>query len=182
MAWITAEDLRGAAGAKQTADQDKFEDAAEIACAKVEELCGPIVWTDITGERVEVSGADEVCLRYRVTRGLTDVSAFYPAIPYLLTDWIAEGQVLKHRTRTPIYADLSVSYQTGYFDDTVTDAKAPAWARVMAKLIGQQYLRVAKRFNISADDPVTGIGFLVPDAALDIGHDYLIVRGAIGNG
>jgi len=182
MAWITAEDLRGTAGAKQAFDQDKFEDAAEIACQKVEELCGPIAWAAIAGERVEVSGADEVCLRYRVTRGLTDVSAFYPATPYLLTDWIAEGQVLKHRVRTPIYADLSVSYQTGYFDDTVTDAKAPAWARVMAKLISQQYLRVAKRFNISADDPITGIGFLIPDAALDVGHDYLIIRGAIGNG
>ena len=182
MAWITADDLRGAAGAKQAFDQDKFEEAAEIACQKVEELCGPIAWATITGERVEVDGADEVCLKYRVTRGLTDVSAYYPAVTYLLSDWLADGQVLKRKTRMPIYADLSVSYLTGYYDDTVVDAKAPFWARAMAKMIGHQYLRVGKRYRMDADDDLSQTHFIIPAPALEVGRNYLITQVRIGNG
>lgn len=180
MAWITADDLRSAAGAKQAFDQDRFEEAAEIACDKVEELCGPITWATITAEHVEVAGSDRVCLGASVTRGLVTVADYLTGSAYTLTDWDWDGQVLFRKDRAPIYRDLSVTYQTGYYDDTVDGAKAPAWARGMAKIIGLQYLRVVKRFVLGED--VTTTAFIVPDAALILGHDYLIVQGRVGNG
>jgi len=172
MSWITPDDLRTFVSNQKPGDDPLLTIAADVACGKVENLCGPIAWTAIVGERVEVQGATEVCLQYRVTRGLTDVSAYYPANPYTLTDWVAEGQVLKLKARTPIYTDLSVSYLTGYFDATDTAAIAPAWARSMALHIGQQWLKTVGKFRSSAStDPV---GFLVPFPALEAGRDYLL--------
>ena len=181
MAWITADDLRSAAGAKQAFDQDRFEEAAEIACDKVEELCGPITWATITAEHVEVAGSDRVCLAARATRaGVTVVADYLTGSAYTLTDWDWDGQVLFRKDRAPITADLAVTYETGYFDDTVEDAKAPAWARGMAKLIGHQYIRVAKRYRMDADDDTSQTHFVTPSSALDLGHKYLIVQGRVG--
>lgn len=181
MAWITAEDLRGAAGAKQAIDQDKFEDAAEFACSKVEELCGPIAWATITDERVRISGSTQACLMARVTRGLTAVADYRTGNVLPLADWDADGQVLERKDGGPVPTDLLVSYQTGYFDDTVEDAKAPAWARIMAKLIGHQYIRVSRRFQIAGgEEDLSQTHFVMPNAALDAGHDYLLIRGRVG--
>lgn len=179
MAWITAEDLRGQAGAKLPTGQVAFEDAADLACAKVEELCGPIPWATVT-EYVEVPGtSDRARLKNRATRGLESV-ATADGVPLLLDSFRVDGQVLVRKAGVSIGSDVLVTYHTGYFDDSIEGAKAPAWARKMAVLIGHQLLRVDRRVRLSEDDTdLAGTGYVVPNAALAIGADFLLWRGGV---
>ena len=113
--WITTADLRGAAGAKQAADEEKYVEACAIACAEVERLCGPIAFTAVADEIVPLSGSREACLKYRATEGLTAVSAYLDGSALALGDYTADGQVFRRRDRGTMSSDLLVSYQTGYY-------------------------------------------------------------------
>ncbi len=186
MAWITADDLRTAAGAKQPGDQLRIEEAVEIACAEVERLCGPIPWVAVTDEFAEVAGSDRACLKYRpmaqgASAALVAVTTV-DGVALTLSDFRVDGQVLARRDGAAISTDLLVSYRTGYYDDTPDGATAPVWARSMAKLIGHQYLRVTRRNQIdaSAAGDLTQTHFLTPAAALDIGRDHLLWLGGAG--
>lgn len=179
MAWITPEDLRDQAGARQPIDQHRFEDACEVACAKVEDLCGPIPWTRVVDELAAISGSAEACLRFQVTRGLLEVRTSAGAqLP--LSDWRVDGQVIARRDGAAIGADILVTYDTGHFDASDDAVRAPVWAREMAKLIGHQYLRIGRRFRLQEDPDLTGTGYLVPAAALEVAGDHLLWRGGAG--
>lgn len=180
MAWITTSDLRDQAGAKQAIDETKFVDAVETACAEVEKLCGPIAWARITDEYVEAAGSDRACLKARVTRELVSVTTA-AGVALDLTTFRVDGQVLARRDHRPIGSDLLVTYDTGYFDDTLADERAPLWARRMAVLIAHQSVRVDRRTRLSQsdDEDLTGTGYLIPNAALAIGSDYLLWRGGV---
>lgn len=176
--WFTADTLRDAAGAKQAFDQAKFELAASVARSKVRSLCGPVSPPETITERVRVRvPSDRVPLKYRPT-SLTSVVDYRSGATLTLTDFDFEDQLLTRKDGGPICSSLTVAYVAGYVGDT--DDPIPDDLVSMATLIGQQYLRVSKRFSLSQDDPVTGIGFLVPDAARDIGRDYLLAPEGIG--
>lgn len=178
MDWFTAADLREVTAAKQAIDQEKYVDAAEIAVAKVTEECGPIPFATITAEVVEATGSTEACLKFRATRGLASVASYPDGAELDVDDWAVDGQVLKRKNGGAV-GRVTVTYLTGYFDDTVEGAKAPAWARGMAKLIGHQHIRLSKRFRMSeADDDLSGTGYLVPAAAREVARDYLLHRKA----
>lgn len=186
MSWITADDLRAAAGAKQPGDQLRIEEAVEIACGEVERLCGPIPWATITDELAEVAGSDRVRLKYRpmaqgVAAALVAITTT-DGVALTLSDFRVDGQVLARRDGAAIGTDLLVSYRTGYYDDTPDGATAPTWARAMAKLIAHQYLRVTRRNLIDASSAtdLTQTHFLVPAAALDVGRDFLLWQGGVG--
>jgi len=175
-AWFTAADLREVTGARQAADQEKYDDAAEIAMGKVTEECGPIPFATITDEVVEAAGSPEACLDYRATRGLVSVATYPDGVTLDVADWVVDGQVLRRKAGGSV-GRVKVTYLTGYFDDTIEGAKAPAWARGMAKLIGHQHVRLSKRFRISdSDDDLSGTGYLVPAAAREVARDYLLHR------
>lgn len=174
MAWITADDLRGFIKNVAAQDETFLDLAVDVACGKVEDLCGPIEFATITDEVSEVVGSDRVKLAAYVTRTLTKVADLRTGFEYPLTDWLADGQVLRRRDKCRIPADILVSYETGYFDPAVVGVKAPAWARSMALHIGQQYLITMRRFGAQQGANPVPTGFLVPNAALAVGHDYLL--------
>ena len=177
MGWITSEDLRGFVKNLQAGDEQWLQLACDVAVEKVEELCGPIAWADITEEYVQVERSPEVCLSNRVTRGLVGITT-YDGLALTVTDWRADGQVLQRRDHALIATDLLVSYRTGYYDDTVKGAAPPSWAKAMALPIAQQYLTAMRRFTQTGQPP-TGAAFLVPYAALEVGHDYLLWKGGV---
>lgn len=171
-AWITTTDLRNHVGAKSAGDEDKFEEAVEIACSKVEELCGPIEWATIVDELVPAPlRARARILQCRPTRGITAVETVDGVA--LGTDEFTIGRQSLTPASTYAGVDLMVTYSTGYFDPA-GNGVAPAWARGMAKMIGAQYLRIAKRFTLQGDD-LTQTTFVVPAAAMDLGSDYLLL-------
>lgn len=183
--WITSSDLRDQAGAKQPSDEPKFVEAVELACAKVEELCGPIQWTTATDD-LEVRGSDRGCLKYRAqaqgeSPALVSVTTA-EGLALTTSDFRVDGQVLRRRDGDVIRTDLVVAYRTGYYDPSVEGAKAPTWARAMAKMIGHQLLRVGRRNQLdqARSEDLTQTHFEVPAAALDVGRDYLLWRGGVG--
>lgn len=167
--WFTAEMLRGAASAKQAIDQDRFELAASVARSKVRSLCGPVSPIETIVEKVRVRvPSDEVPLKYRPA-SLTSVVSTRSGTALTVGDFDPDEQVLTRKDGGLICENLTVTYTAGYAAEAIPDELVS-----MATLIGQQYLRVSKRFTLSQDDPVAATGFLVPDAAKDIGRDYLL--------
>lgn len=143
--------------------------AVDVACGKVEELCGPIVNTTVTGEVHDVRGSDELCLRYRAT-SLVSITT-EAGTTLTPSDWAVDGQVLRNKAGRCYDEVLVVTYTSGYFDDTNPSAKAPAWARSAALHIGQQHMRTLRRFGQTTEGPQ---GFLVPAAAMEEMADHLL--------
>jgi hypothetical protein len=170
--WFTPDDLRAAAGAVQASDQSRIELAASVARREVRRLCGPVFPVEPVTERRVRGGNNEIPLKYRPS-ALTSIARYVNGSALNVTEYDFDEQVLFRKDGDWITDDLVVVYDSGY--DTVEEI--PTELVSMATLIGQQYLRVSKRFSLNQDDPVTGIGFLVPDAAKDIGRDYLLSQG-----
>lgn len=170
--WFDADTLRGVAGAKLPADQAKFELAASVARSKVRSLCGPVSPPETIVERVRVRvPSEELPLKYRPT-SLTSVVDYRSGSALTVGDFDFEDQLLTRKDGGLICDSLTVTYVAGYVGDT--NDPIPDDLISMATLIGQQYLRVAKRFRVDTDDPVAGVGFLVPDAAKAVARDYLL--------
>lgn len=172
--WITGDDLRSFIKNANAGDADLLDLAAENARETVEYLCGPIEYTTVTDELVRVHGAEKVKLALSVTRGLTKVADALSGFEHDLTQWVADGQVLRHVYCQPIYRDLKVSYLTGWVDSTTPGAKAPAWARAMALAIAAQHVRTMPRFRQNGEQ--TPVGFIVPNAALELAGDHLLLK------
>lgn len=179
--FITADDLREMAGMKAAESDTRVKLAVDVACETVVAKCGPMLVRPITDELVEVAGSTEVRLEFRV-RTLTAVKDARTGTVLTLTDWHAEGQVLKRWDRGPIYSDLLVTYDAGEYTGIAPDVTAPGWARSAALHIGQQWLRVTKRFSLGSNDQETAIGFLIPKAAEDEMHEHLLIQSIGGVG
>jgi len=173
--WFTPDDLRGAAGARQSGDQSRFDLAASVARREVRRLCGPVFPVETITERRIRGGSYELPLKFRPT-ALTSVARYFNGLAYTVGDYDFDEQVLVRKDGGWIGDDLAVVYDTGY--DTVEEI--PSELISMATLIGQQYLRVSKRFSLEGEDAMTGTGYLVPDAARDVGRDYLLAPGGMG--
>ena len=173
--WFTAKQLGDAVGAKQAESQPKLDLAARVASKETRRLCGPVSPVETVSERVRVRvPCDGVPLKYRPT-SLTSIVDYRSGTALTVTEYDTDGQVLFRKDGGLICDSLTVTYAAGYAADAIPDELV-----AMASLIGQQYLRVSKRFSLSQDDPVTGIGFLVPDAAKDVARDYLLAPEGIG--
>lgn len=171
-AFISAEELRSFVGNTKVDDGGALQLAVDVACSKVVDLCGPVQIETVTDELVDVSGADEACLRWRVRELLAVKDS--DGATLTLSEWRATGQRLRRRDCGRIWSDLLVSYSAGY---VAAGERAPAWARSMALHIAQQHLRTQRRFASPQDQ--TPAGFLVPKAALEEGADYLLAPGGL---
>ena len=174
-AWLTVEDLRNFAGNQSVSDDVALQLAVDVAIGKVEELCGPVAFTPITGEVVEVGGSDRFTLTYPPST-LTSITPDGGSV-LTLADWAIDGQVVRRRSGVPIWATLIVAYTAGYYDATAPGATAPAWARSAGVMIAQQHMRTARRFGQTSDGPV---GFLVPSAAMEAMDDHLLAADGFG--
>ena len=164
--WIDNSLLRTFVKNVNADDEAMISLAVDVACGKVEELCGPIVNTTVTGEVHDVRGSDELCLRYRAT-SLVSITT-EAGTTLTPSDWAIDGQLLRNKSGT-CYGDvLVVSYTTGYI---ATGDTAPAWARSAALHIGQQHMRTLRRFGQTTEGPQ---GFLVPAAAMEEMADHLL--------
>lgn len=172
MAWLTAEALRDAAGAKQAGDQDRLVAAAAIASGKARELCGPVTPVESITDRVRVRRpVEEVSLTFRPA-SLTSIVRTRGGGALDVADFDTDGQVLYRVDGDLIDEDLTVTYSAGY--DTLDDV--PAEVVSLALMIGVQYLRVRRRNLLDADrvEDLTRTHFLVPAAALAVAEEYLL--------
>lgn len=170
--WIDNSLLRTFVKNVNADDEAMISLAVDIACGKVEELCGPIVNTTVTGEVHDVRGSDELCLRYRAT-SLVSITT-EAGTTLTPSDWAVDGQLLRNKAGRCYDEVLVVTYTSGYFNSAdspeVKRAAAP-WAFSAALHIGQQHMRTLRRFGQAAEGPV---GFLVPAAAMDEMADHLL--------
>ena len=154
MAWVETSLLRTFVKNVNADDEAMIGLALDVACGKVEEMCGPIVNTTVTESVTARSGKSK--LRYRAT-SLVSITT-EAGTTLTPSDWAVDGQLLRNKSGTCHDDVLVVSYSSGYFDDTNPSAKAPAWARSAALHIGQQHMRTVRRFGQSTEGPQ---GFLV---------------------
>ena len=167
MAWLDPSVLRSFVKNTNADDEAMIALAVDVACGKVEELCGPIANTTVTESVTARSGKSK--LRYRAT-SLVSITT-EAGTTLTPSDWAVDGQLLRNKSGTCHDDVLVVSYSSGYFDDTNPSAKAPAWARSAALHIGQQHMRTLRRFGQTAEGPQ---GFLVPAAAMEEMADHLL--------
>ena len=167
MAWLDPSALRSFVKNTNADDEAMITLAVDVACGKVEELCGPIANTTVT-ETVTIRG-DQLVTKYRAT-ALTAI-ATESGTTLTTADWVIDGQLMRNKAGTCYTGRLTLTYTAGYFDATNLSASAPAWARSAALHIGQQHMRTLRRFGQAAEGPV---GFLVPAAAMDEMADHLL--------
>ena len=167
MAWIDNSLLRTFVKNTNADDEAMIALAVDVACGKVEELCGPIANTTVTESVTVRSGKSK--LRYRAT-SLVSITT-EAGTTLTPSDWAVDGQVLRNKAGRCYDEVLVVTYTSGYFDDTNPSAKAPAWARSAALHIGQQHMRTLRRFGQTTEGPQ---GFLVPAAAMEEMADHLL--------
>lgn len=174
MGWLTADALRAAAGAKQPSDQARIELAAAGASRKARELCGPVTPVETITDRVRVRRpVEEVALTYRPA-ALTSITKTRSGVVLDVSDFETDGQLLLRTDGDWIEDDLTVVYTAGYatLDDVPDEIVA------LGLMIGQQLLRVTKRFGIDSAE-IAGAGFLVPTAASELASDYLLAPGGL---
>ncbi len=172
--WFTSDQLRTASGVRQPADEARVARAAATARGKVRELCGPVYPAEAIVERVRVRRpVAEVALKYRPA-ALTAIAGAASGTAYTVGDFDVDGQVLYRTDEGLIGESLTVSYTAGYATvDEIPDALVE-----MATLIGQQLLRVGRRYSLSGDPAdQAATSFAVPNAALDAAGDYLLAPG-----
>ena len=171
--WFTGSDLRETAGAKQAAGQDGFDRVAAVARGKVRKLCGPVNPAENITERVRVRVArDSVALKYRPA-SLTSISYYASGATLSVSDFDFDGQSLFRKDGGLIGQDLSVTYSTGWDDQT----EIPVELLEMARIIGHQTVRIERRFKVdqnAANNDLTGTSYQVPSAALEVGAEYLL--------
>jgi len=167
MAWVETSLLRTFVKNVNADDEAMIGLAVDVACGKVEELCGPIANTTVTESVTARSGKSK--LRYRAT-SLVSITT-EAGTTLTPSDWAVDGQVLRNKAGRCYDEVLVVTYTSGYFDDTNPSAKAPAWARSAALHIGQQHMRTLRRFGQTTEGPQ---GFLVPAAAMEEMADHLL--------
>ena len=167
MAWVETSLLRTFVKNVNADDEAMIGLAVDVACGKVEELCGPIANTTVTESVTVRSGKSK--LRYRAT-SLVSITT-EAGTTLTPSDWAVDGQVLRNKAGRCYDEVLVVTYTSGYFDDTNPSAKAPAWARSAALHIGQQHMRTLRRFGQTTEGPQ---GFLVPAAAMEEMADNLL--------
>ena len=166
--WFTSAQLRDSAGAKMPNDQARIDLAARVASKETRRLTGPVSPVENITERLRARvPSTELPLKYRPA-SLTSVADYPSGTALTVTDFDFDGQLMYRKDGGRI-GSVTVIYTAGYASDVIPDELVS-----MATLIGQQYLRVSKRFSLNQDDPVTGIGFLVPDAAKDVARDFLL--------
>ena len=167
MAWLDPSVLRSFVKNTNADDEEMINLAVDVACGKVEELCGPIANTTVTESVTARSGKSK--LRYRAT-SLVSITT-EAGTTLTPSDWAVDGQLLRNKAGRCYDEVLVVTYASGYFDDTNPSAKAPAWARSAALHIGQQHMRTLRRFGQTTEGPQ---GFLVPAAAMEEMADHLL--------
>lgn len=172
MAWLDPSALRSFVKNLNTDDEETINLAVDVACGKVEELCGPIANTTITGEVHTLRGINSICLHFPATSLVSIAPEGGTALT--VSDWAIDGQVLTSKVGTALWGRYVVSYVAGYFDATDAAAKAPAWARSAALHIGQQHMRTLRRFGQTTDGPT---GFLVPAVAMEEMAGHLLAPG-----
>ena len=165
--WIDNSLLRTFVKNTNADDEAMIGLAVDVACGKVEELCGPIVNTTVT-ETVTIRGY-QLVTKYRAT-ALTAI-ATESGTALTAADWVIDGQLMRNKAGRCYDEVLVVTYTSGYFDDTNPSAKAPAWARSAALHIGQQHVRTLRRFGQTTDGPT---GFLIPAVAMEEMADHLL--------
>ncbi len=165
MAWIDNSLLRTFVKNTNADDEAMIALAVDVACGKVEELCGPIANTTVT-ETVTIRG-DQLVTKYRAT-ALTAI-ATESGTTLTTADWVIDGQLMRNKAGTCYTGRLTLTYAAGYFDPLTGDA--PAWARSAALHIGQQHMRTMRRFGQTTEGPQ---GFLVPAAAMEEMADHLL--------
>lgn len=176
--WLDTGLLRAAANNSRAADEAGLQLAADIACAKVEELCGPVLLTTVTDELVRGgSGCSALATRYYI-RALTAVKSYPDGTTLTLTDYAAApamtGQTLWRKDGGTLSSDLLVTYTTGGTSATVADS----WAIAAAQLIGQQYLKLMRVFGPNPNAAAEGgTRDLVPTGAMHLMADHLLAPG-----
>jgi len=162
--WLTVEDLRGYVNnTKATGAEDaSLQLSLEVGVGKVEELCGPVVATDIT-ERIDV-GTYAAVLKFRA-ESLTSAATLAGSV-LTLADYRVDGSQLLARAdggRMPS-GPLDVAYVAGW-------ATAPWWARAAALNIAAQHWK--SRLTMPGQQPVPA-GFLVSNQAAELMKDHLL--------
>lgn len=176
--WLDTGLLRTAANNSRAADEAGLQLAADIACGKVEQLCGPVLLTTITDERVPGCGAcRELATKYRI-RALTAVKSYADGSTLTLSDYDAgpamTGQTLWRKDGGTLPSDLRVTYTTGGTSATVV---TESWAIGAAVLIGQQWLRTMRVFGPNPNTKGESGAFLIPNAAQALMADHLLAPG-----
>ena len=170
MAWIETSLLRTFVKNVNADDEAMIGLAVDVACGKVEELCGPIANTTVTESVTVRSGKSK--LRYRAT-SLVSITT-EAGTTLTPSDWAVDGQVLRNKAGRCYDEVLVVTYTSGYFNSAdspeVKRAAAP-WAFSAALHIGQQHMRTLRRFGQTTEGPQ---GFLVPAAAMEEMADHLL--------
>ncbi len=169
MTWLDTSALRIASNNSRPADEAGLQEAVDIACAKVEELCGPVLLTTVTAEIVTGSGY-ALALAYRAA-SLSSLATYPAGTALTVTDYRVDGQLLMRKDGDWITGPLSVTYSTGA-------ASAPVWALGAAKLIAQQWLRLMRVFGPNPGAAAEGgTRDLVPMGAMHLMGDHLLAPG-----
>lgn len=142
------------------ADDTALELELDLAMSKVEELCGPVVTTTITGEIVRGSGCD-LPLKYRPAT-LTSLATYPGGTALTVTDYRIDGQLLSRKDGGWIVGPITVTYTTGA-------ATAPSWAKAAALDIIRQRWRTRLRPTQGAPE-----GFLVSKQAEELMDTHLL--------
>jgi len=161
-AWVDLATFRAFVGNASTNDDAVLQVAINLACGKVDKLCGPTI-TTACSEHVKGNGFS-LALAYRAA-SITSLATWPWGEPLDPTIFVAEGQLISRKDGLFIVADLTVGYNAGA-------ATAPDWAIGAACLIGNQYFK--SRLRPSLADPSTMAGFLVPNQAKELMEDYLL--------
>lgn len=157
--FITSGDLAGFIKNVTAADEPWLSDAAAVGCAKVVELCGPVLTEQVTDKRVKGT------LRFRAA-SLVSVQMYIGGAVQDVADYDVDGQLLFRRDGCRIYEPLTVTYKTG-------SATAPIPLKSAALQIAQQHLRAMRRFAATGES--TPVGFLVPNSATELMRNYLLL-------
>lgn len=148
-----------------TTDDGDLMMAAALGVAKVEELCGHIVQTTVTGELVRGSGYALAVDFYG--ESLTSLATYPGGAALTAADFRFDGQVLSRKDEGWIQGPLSVTYVVGW-------ATAPDWATFAARMIGAQIWKTQLRPNPANPAPA---GFLVPRMAEELMAGHLLAPG-----
>jgi len=165
MAWLDPSALRSFVKNTNADDEAMIALAVDVACGKVEELCGPIANTTVT-ETVTIRG-DQLVTKYRAT-ALTAI-ATESGTTLTTADWVIDGQLMRNKAGTCYTGRLTLTYAAGYFDPLTGDA--PAWATSATLIIAAQFVR--SRLARNPADPVP-VGFLVPNQAMEMMSGHLL--------
>ena len=171
MSWVPLATLQSFIGNSNVNDAAAMQTALDMACDRVDWLCGPTMTTTVT-EVVKRHNPDPytiipsyaLTLQNRAT-AITSIKSWPDGGTLDLSSYYVNGQLLKRIDGYIIDVDLTVTYTTGA-------ATAPAWAVAAACLIAAQWFK--SRLQPNRNDPTVQVGFLVPNQADELMEPYTL--------